>query len=218
MFMANFAYIRVSKSTQDTDNQKLKILEYCQKQNVHIDEFFTVEISSKKSDFDRKITALLSQLKKGDTIYITELSRLARNMLEILNLLSKLQKEYQVNVVFVLQPELSTSGPHVELLQAIYGYFSQTERELISERTKMALAARKAEGVKLGRPKGSGNKNISLLNGYKSDIENLLAKGISIRSICTLINDKMGKPVHYNTYRYYIKNHLSKDEYNHQLF
>ena len=84
-----FGYIRVSTEQQSLQNQKHKILEYAQQHKILIDELIELEISSKKSQKERKIDILLDKLKDGDTLICTELSRLGRNMLEILNLVEK---------------------------------------------------------------------------------------------------------------------------------
>jgi DNA invertase Pin-like site-specific DNA recombinase len=88
---------------------------------------------------------------------VAEVSRLGRNMFEVIDIVNQLG-ENGVEVIFVRQPELSTAGPHRKLLLAIYSYFAEAEREFISVRTKQGLAAAKASGKKLGRPKGSRDK------------------------------------------------------------
>ena len=137
-----FSYIRVSTEQQSLQNQKHKILEYAQQHKILIDELIELEISSKKSQKERKIDILLDKLKDGDTLICTELSRLGRNMLEILNLVEKFN-QHKIKLVFTNQPELSTNQNEAlsALLLAIYGYFAQTEREIISERTKQGLSA-----------------------------------------------------------------------------
>ena len=131
--------------------------QYAQTDELLIHEFVRVEISSKKSLRERRIEELLSKLETGDTLLVAELSRLGRKHLETLTLVNELiQREIQL--IFIRQPELSTDGPHGQLLFAIYGHFAQTEREYISMRTKQGLAAARAQGKVLGRPKGSKNK------------------------------------------------------------
>jgi DNA invertase Pin-like site-specific DNA recombinase len=91
--------------------------------------------------------------KQMTKLLVAELSRLGRNMLETLNLIEQLSQQ-GVKLVFVRQPELSTVGEHSKLLLAIYSYFAEAERSFISIRIKQGLAAVKAKGIKLGRPKG----------------------------------------------------------------
>ncbi len=197
-------YIRVSSDKQDLEKQQHLLWEYAQAREWFIREFIRVEISSKKSLRERRIEELLLKLENGDTLLVAELSRLGRNMLETLNLVNELIQK-GVNLIFVRQPELSTAGPHSQLLLAIYGYFAQTEREYISMRTKQGLAAARAQGKVLGRPKGSKNKD-RVLEPYRDDILNYLQKGLNVAGIMKLINPQLNKPVTYNTYRYYIRN------------
>lgn len=202
--MAVIGYIRVSSDKQDLEKQKHLLWQYAQTHQMMIDEFVPVEISSQKSQRERRIDELLQKLVKGDTLLVAELSRLGRNMLETLNLVNTLI-EQGVQLVFVRQPELSTTGAHSQLLLAIYGYFSQTEREYISLRTKQGLAAARAQGKVLGRPKGSRNKQ-HVLNPFKADILDYLQHGLGISAIRKLINPRLDEPKPYSTYRYYIQN------------
>lgn len=198
-------YIRVSTDTQNLQNQKHKILEYAHTKKISIDEFLEIEISSKKNQRDRLIDSLFEKLNKEDTVIFTELSRLGRNMLEILNLIDRFNKA-QIKLIFVNQPELSTNENNAlsSLLLAIYGYFAQTEREIISERTKQGLKLAKANGKKLGRPKGSRNKN-KILEPLKSDIMNLLSLNLPKTSILKIVNSKLERDVSISTLNYFIK-------------
>jgi DNA invertase Pin-like site-specific DNA recombinase len=167
-------YIRVSTQMQSMKNQKHKLLEYAQNNKMIIDEFIELEISSKKAQKDRLLDEVFEKLKSGDTFICTELSRLGRNMLEILNLIEKFNNT-GIKLVFTNQPELSTNKNEAlsSLLLAIYGYFTQTEREIISQRTKQGLAAARASGKILGRPKGVKNKN-RVLDPFKDEIKKYL--------------------------------------------
>jgi len=75
-------------------------------------------------------------------------------------------------------------------LLAIYGYFAQTEREILSERTKQGLAAAKAQGKQLGRPKGAKAK-VRILDQYNLEILELLNMNVSQSSILKIINSKL---------------------------
>lgn len=96
-------------------------------------------------------------------------------MVQTLNVINELS-ERGVQLSFGRQPKLSTTGPHAKLLLAIYSYFAETERELISLRTKQRLAAARAKGKKLGRPKGSRNKE-RVLDPYRDEILAYLEMG-----------------------------------------
>lgn len=201
--MAVIGYIRVSTDKQDAAKQRHLLLEHAQQQQLMIDSFIEIEISSRKSRAERRIDELLSRLKQGDLLLVAELSRLGRNMLEVLNIINELS-ERRVKIIFVRQPELSTTGPHGKLLLAIYSYFAETERDFISMRTKQGLAAAKANGVQLGRPKGSKNKERAL-DPYKEQIKHYLQMGLNLASIQTIVNNQLEQPITYTSYRYFVR-------------
>lgn len=202
--MTIIAYTRISTDQQDLEKQKHLLLDYAQKQGWLINEFIEVAVSSKKSTKIRKIDELNEKLKKGDVLLVAELSRLGRNMLETLNIINTLS-EKGIKIVFVRQPELSTNSTHAKLLLAIYSYFAESEREYISIRTKQGLAAAKAKGVKLGRPKGSKNKKGRVLDAHKPAIKKYLELGVNIGDITKIINDLLETPITYNAFKYFIK-------------
>lgn len=197
-------YIRVSTEQQSMSNQKHKLLEYAQNNKIIIDEFIELEISSKKAQKDRLLDEVFEKLKSGDTFMCTELSRLGRNMLEILNLIEKFNST-GIKLVFTNQPELSTNKNEAlsSLLLAIYGYFAQTEREIISQRTKQGLAAARASGKILGRPKGVKNKN-RVLDPFKDEIKKYLEIGLMQTNILKIINSQLEKKVSLTSLRYFI--------------
>jgi DNA invertase Pin-like site-specific DNA recombinase len=138
-------YIRISTDKQDLDKQRHLLLEHARANRLIIDEFVEVEVSSRKGMGERRIDELLNKLHAGDMLLVAELSRLGREMLQVLNLINDLIAR-GVQITFVRQPELSTTGSHGKLLLAIYGYFAEAEREFISMRVKQGLAAVKAKG------------------------------------------------------------------------
>lgn len=140
-------------------------------------------------------------------LLVAELSRLGRNMLETLNIISQLS-ENKVSVIFVRQPELSTTGPHTKLLLAIYSYFAESERDFISIRTKQGLAAAKAQGKQLGRPQGSKNK-LRLLDPYKNQIQSYLQMGLNLTSVRTIVNHQLSRPLTYNSFKYFVQHDKS---------
>lgn len=198
------AYTRISTDQQDLEKQKHLLLDYAQKQGWLIDEFIEVAVSSRKSRGKRKIDELAEKLKKGDVLLVAELSRLGRNMLETLNIINGLA-EKGIKMVFVRQPELSTTASHAKLLLAIYSYFAEAERDYISIRTKQGLAAAKAKGVKLGRPKGSKNKKGRVLDAHKPSIKKYLELGVNLSDISKIINDSFEKPITYNSFKYFVQ-------------
>jgi len=180
-------YIRVSTDKQDNSKQKHLILEYAHEHKFSVDEFVEVEESSKKTAQKRKITELKEKLKKDDTLIVAELSRLGRNMLEVMNLIQELN-DRDVKLIFIRQPELSTfNTAHAKLLLAIYSYFAESEREFISLRTKQGLAAARASGKILGRP--VGKKGISKFDKHHETMKTLLLKDVSMMAIYKIINE-----------------------------
>ena len=201
--MKVIGYIRVSTDEQDLEKQKHLLLEYAQDRQLLINEFISVEVSSKEGTKERRIDELLSMLNKGDTLLVAELSRLGRNMLETLNIINEISKN-GVSIIFIRQPELSTVGSHAKLLLAIYSYFAEAEREYISMRTKQGLTAIKAKGKSLGRPKGSRNRD-QLLEPYKEQIKNYLRMGLNLASIVRIINNQREEPISYNALKYFVQ-------------
>jgi len=197
-------YARISTDKQDLDSQRHLLLEYARKQRLVIDEFIEVEVSSRQNVSDRRIDELQSKLQAGDILLIAELSRLGREMLQVLNIINDLSAK-GVKITFVRQPELSTSGSYGKLLLAIYSYFAEAEREFISMRVRQGLAAARAKGVKLGRPKGSRNKK-RVLDSHRDEILKYLRKGIDLASIRKLINPELEQPISYTSYKYFVVN------------
>lgn len=202
--MLTLGYIRVSTDEQDLTKQNHLLLEYAQQQHIMIDKFIEAEVSSRKTPKERRIDELSDLLKEGDHLLVAELSRLGRNMLETLNIITALS-ERGIKITFIRQPELSTTGSHGKLLLAIYSYFAKSERDYISLRTKQGLAAARASGTLLGRPKGSRNRNGSVLTSFSEQIQAYLTLGLSVSAIQKLINPLLERPVTYNTFKYFVQ-------------
>ena len=196
-------YIRVSSDKQDLQKQEHLLFKYAQQHKLQIDEFIQLEISSRQNRQARRIDDLMQRLSDGDTLIVAELSRLGRNMFEVISIINDLS-EKGVKVVFVRQPELSTAGPHRKLLLAIYSYFAEAERDFISVRTKQGLAAAKASGKKLGRPKGSRNKQRAL-DPFHKQIREYLQLNIPLRRISRIINPQLENGLAYSSYQYFVQ-------------
>jgi DNA invertase Pin-like site-specific DNA recombinase len=196
-------YIRISTDKQDLDKQRHLLLEHARKERLIIDEFIEVEVSSRQDKAERRIDELQAKLQEGDTLLVAELSRLGREMLQVLNIINDLSAK-GVKITFVRQPELSTTGSHGKLLLAVYSYFAEAEREFISMRVKQGLAAARAKGVKLGRPKGSRNKK-RVLDPYRDDILAYLQKEVDLATVRKLVNPELDRPISYNSYKYFVK-------------
>jgi DNA invertase Pin-like site-specific DNA recombinase len=143
----------VSTDKQDLESQQLEIETYTKKLGIKVDEWIEVEMSSRKSFDKRKIDNLLSKLKKGDVLIVSELSRLSRSIREIHNILHILM-ERKINL-HVIKQNIVTNGENdmtTKILVTVLSMVSEMERELISQRTKNGLALVKKRGKKLGNP------------------------------------------------------------------
>lgn len=196
-------YIRVSTDKQDLDKQRHLLLEYAREQSLHIDEFVEIEISSRQNKTARRIDELFAKLNAGDLLLVAELSRLGREMLQVLNIINDLSDQ-GIEITFVRQPELSTSAGHGKLLLAIYSYFAEAERTFISLRVKQGLAAARAKGVKLGRPKGSRNKE-RILDAHRNTILTFLQRGVDLANVRKAVNPDLERPISYNSYKYFVQ-------------
>ncbi|MFW5891258.1 MAG: recombinase family protein [bacterium] len=180
------AYIRVSTNKQDIENQKHTILEYANKRKIFIDEFINIKISSRKSIEERKLNNLIDNLNKDDTLIITELSRLGRSVSEVTSLINQLiEKEIRLISIKEAIDTVNKHDINSKVVITMFSLLAELERDLISQRTKEALATKKAQGVKLGRPTGKGT---SKLDKHTDDIKNMLSKGITISSVAKYYN------------------------------
>lgn len=184
--MKTIAYLRVSTDKQSLDNQRLTILDYAHKQGITIDDFVRVQVSSQKSIKKRKIDELLEQLNAGDMLIVSELSRLGRSLGQIIQIVDELIRKE--NKFIAVKENIALNGRQdiqTKVMIAMFGLFAEIERDLISERTKQGLAAAKAKGKLLGRPKGSLGK--SRLDGKEKEIGTLLSKTVSKSSIAKIM-------------------------------
>ncbi|WNE41952.1 MAG: DNA-invertase hin [Mycoplasmataceae bacterium] len=185
-------YIRVSSDDQAVSNQKLEILEYCRVRNLNVDKWVELTISSRKSSEDRKFDELLS-LSKGDVLISTEISRLGRSTSEVLNLVNNILKN-GTRIIFTKQNlDLSLSNQNdmvTKIVLTIFSMLAELERDIISLRTKEALASKKMQGVKIGKKAGIIQE--SIYDKRKDEILLLLSKKISVVDISRIIG--IGKP------------------------
>lgn len=186
--MKTVAYLRVSKDTQDVNNQRLAILQFAQMERIQVDGFMEVTVSSQKSVKERKIDMLLDQLFEGDTLIISELSRIGRSVGEIITIVDTLVKK-RIRLLAVKEGIRLDGSPDCEDIQTkvmitLFGLFAEIERKLISMRTREALATAKAAGKKLGRPKGILGK--SKLDNQREEIVQLLALSVPKATIARI--------------------------------
>lgn len=182
--MTNYAYLRVSSDNQDLNNQKFGILDYCNKRQIANIQFVEDKSSSKIPWQDRAIGKIIKSAKSGDVLLATEVSRLGRSALQVLEILHQAaQKEVTVHITKNLM--VVDGSMQSTITATMLGLAAQIEREFISSRTKEALAKLKAEGIKLGRPKGT-SKTLKL-DAFEKEIREYLRKGINKQSISKLI-------------------------------
>ncbi len=148
-----YAYLRVSTDRQDLENQRMEITAYAAKVGLVVDQWLEVEVSSRKDVGQRRIVELLDRLKRGDVLLVSEVSRLARSMREVHNIMGDLAaKKVEAHVI---KQNIVTRGEGdmtTDILINAFAMAAQMERTLISQRTKNGLARVKAQGKKLGNP------------------------------------------------------------------
>ena len=192
------AYIRVSKDTQDINNQKVEILEYARTHDFSVDDYIEVEVSSQKSRKQRRIDEVLERVEEGDLLICAELTRLGRSVVEVVDLVNQLV-EKKVRLI-AIRNGLDINGHKMDMASKVIVYtFSmvgELERDFISLRTREALAAKKSEGKILGKPKGTIQK--SIYDKDRERIKELLDLGLSVRKISKHLG--YGQHMSLNTY------------------
>lgn len=199
-----YGYIRVSSDKQSVENQRFEINRFCEQENIKIERWIEESVSGIKEPEDRKLGKTLARLRKGDILICTELSRLGRSLLMIMDILSQcLKRDIQIWTIkdhYRLGTDISS-----KVLAFAFALSAEIERNLISQRTKEALARRRSEGVVLGRPKGSKNARLKL-SGCEMEIARLLRYGYTQSSIACQMN------VHRITLGRFIRDHnLDRD-------
>lgn len=183
--MKTLAYLRISTDSQDLKNQKYEILQYCNQHKVSIDEFVEIEISSRQDKKKRRIDELFEKLNSGDTLIVSELSRIGRSTGEVINLTNEFIKR-QIKFVAIKQ-NLHINGKsdmQTKILVTLFSLLSELERDLISSRTVEALRAKKLQGIQLGRPKGV--LGVSKLDDKKEQIRELLTHRVSKSAVARM--------------------------------
>ena len=189
--MATYAYIRVSTQAQTLENQKFEIAQWCSRNMLEVDFWITETVSGPISWEKRKLGRLVRRMKKADMLVCTEISRLGRNMLMIMSVLNACtQKGVRIRTIkdnFDLSDSINS-----KIIAFAFALAAEIERNLISQRTKEALAARKQAGMHLGRPQGHGVK-VSRVKNDLPKISTMLAEGASKSSVARIYK------VHRNT-------------------
>ena len=199
-------YIRVSTDQQDLQNQQHSILNYANKNALGKVEFIEVKMSSRKKDEDRKIDELFETLQEGDHLIVSELSRIGRSVVNVVTIVNQLIA-LGVNL-HILKEQLfikpNEQNPFTDFQINIFSAFAQLERDLISKRTKEALQARKAKGIKLGKPVGTiqgsiydkDREKIKELHNLEVTLTNISRKHLgygTIKSLSEYVKNKLDK-------------------------
>jgi len=195
-----YAYIRVSSDKQTVENQRFEIKNFCRSNDMIIDHWFEETISGIQNLEKRELGKLLKKMKREDILICSELSRLGRNLLMIMGILNECMNR-DIQVWTIKDNYRLGSDINSKVLAFAFGLSAEIERNLISQRTKEALARKKAEGVILGRPKGSKSK-VKKLTGKEAEIKNLLDKKVSKSAIARILG------VHRLTVAEFVKNNL----------
>lgn len=192
-----YAYIRISTDMQTYSGQEFEIKRYCDTNNITIDKWITESVSGNTAVEKRTLGRAIRKMSKGDLLICTEISRLGRNMLMVMSILNLCaDKGIAIHTIkdnFDLSDNINS-----KIIAFAFALAAEIERNLISQRTKEALAVKKLEGVKLGRPAGNSKKMITI---YKNidQISDMLRNNMSME----IIAKKFG--IHRNTLRKYLK-------------
>ncbi|MDE5639916.1 MAG: recombinase family protein [Odoribacter sp.] len=179
------AYLRVSTDRQTILNQKSEVVNFCKRQDIKVTLWCTETVSGTKREDERELGTLLRQLQKGDTLIITEVSRLSRRLMNIMNIIHQ-SIEKGITIHSIKEGYKFDSSINSQVLAFAFGLCAEIERTLISQRTREALARRRANGMKLGRPKGS--VTTSKLYKHLEEIRELRLQGLSFQKIADKYN------------------------------
>ncbi len=178
-------YIRVSTEKQNPDNQREEIRRFAEEKSFEIDDWITETVSGKTRYRKRKLGRVLRKLKAGDTLVVTEISRLSRSLTEIMEIMGYCV-EREICVYTTKERYTFDNSINSKVLCFAFGLVAEIERNLISMRTKEALALKKAEGVRLGRRIGSEVK-IEMIRQNEPRIRKMLEQGMSVTRMCRKI-------------------------------
>lgn len=191
-----YGYIRVSTDKQTVENQRFEILEFAKRNSLVLDSWIEETVSGTIRPENRALGKLLDSIQKDDLIICSELSRLGRSLFMIMSILNKLMEKgariWTIKDGYRLGDDIQS-----KVLAFAFGLSAEIERNLISQRTKEALERKKAEGQKLGRPKGS-TSDVSKLDGAEIGVTIMLMQGISVNQMAKLYG------VHRNTVKKFI--------------
>ena len=180
-----YGYIRTSTDKQNNENQRFEIEQFAENNSLRVDKWVQETISSRKNLDERKLGFLLKKIKQDDIIIASELSRLGRNLLQIMSIL-----HHCMNIgcqVWTIKDNYKLGADiQSKVLAFAFGLSAEIERNLISQRTKRCLDRLRAEGKHIGRTKGSKNK-LTKLTGKDGLIKTLLSQNIQKKQIAKIL-------------------------------
>ena len=195
-------YLRVSTDGQDTENQKIGVVEFCRRKEFTVDKWVEDTVSGGKSIESRKLGGIIKGMKAGDILIAAEISRLSRNMLDLMGLLQNCMQKgiriYTVKEGYELGDNINS-----KVLAFAFGLAAEIERTLLSARIKEALARLKASGVRIGRPPGARKRNPILLQ-HADKIADLVASGATQKAIAKKFK------VHRHTVKAWVEEHINQ--------
>lgn len=185
-----YAYIRVSTDKQTVENQRFEIDNFCKARKIKIGRYIEETVSGMKAVDKRELGLLIRKMKEGDTLIASEISRLGRRLLEVMSIL-KMLMDKKVNVITVKEHFELGDNLQSHVIAFAFSLASEIERSLISQRTKEALARRKAMGQKLGRKAGGCNRTHKL-DGKAALIRTMVEYGYNKAEICRKVGCTYG--------------------------
>lgn len=192
-----YAYIRVSTDTQTHEGQEYEINKYCQENGLSVDRWCIEAISGTCSIEKRSLGRLLEQMQRGDMLLCTEISRLGRNMMMVMSILNTCSTKgiaiHSIKDRFDLSDSINA-----KIIAFCFALAAEIERNLISQRTREALAAKRLAGIRLGRPPGSSAKK-ERFQKERMKVEGWLAEGLTMREAAARLG------VHMSTLKRYLE-------------
>ena len=194
-----YAYVRVSTDKQSTETQRFEIKKFSKTKKIHIDRWIDETISGMKGIQNRRLGKVLRQARKGDVLITSELSRLGRNLMQVMSFLHQCM-EQDITVYTIKEGYELGNNLNSKILAFAFSLSAEIERNLISQRTKEALACKKAEGIQLGRPQGGrcrrkldGKEQIitQLLNERRTKLFISKVLGVHRQTLRMFIDDRM---------------------------
>ena len=194
-----YAYVRVSTDKQSTETQRFEIKKFSKTKKIHIDRWIDETISGMKGIQNRRLGKVLRQARKGDVLITSELSRLGRNLMQVMSFLHQCM-EQDITVYTIKEGYELGNNLNSKILAFAFSLSAEIERNLISQRTKEALSRKKAEGIQLGRPQGGrcrrkldGKEQIitQLLNERRTKLFISKVLGVHRQTLRMFIDDRM---------------------------